>query len=109
MVKWHWAREAWHRQTNVRKRLLLEEELARAGDEAEESEEAVEQGDSETDDGRPESPDIDGSVDEGELMMTSSSSSFSSIESRVSGRTTSVAAETTTPASADDPAVGAPL
>ena len=88
VVKWHWEREAWQRQTSVRRRLTLPlpppeegEEWMTAGEEA--MEEPAELGDMETDDGRPESiaPMLLASADEG----SSSSSSGSSIESRVNG------------------------
>lgn len=90
-VKWHWEREAWQRQTSVRKRLTFplpptveeeeeeEEEWITAGEEA--RDESAEQGDIETDEGSPESITKLGSADDG----SSSSSSGSSMESRVNG------------------------
>ena len=86
VVKWHWEREAWQRQTSVRKRLTFPlppppegEEWITAGEEA--TDDSAEHGDMETDDGRPESIPMEGSTDKG----NSSSSSGSSIESRVNG------------------------
>lgn len=84
VVKWHWEREAWQRQTSVRKRLTLpplgpEELWTPAGEET--FDESAEHGDMETDDGSPESIPLLASTDEG----SSSSSSTSSIESRVNG------------------------
>ncbi len=87
VVKWHWERDAWQRQTSVRKRLTFPlppppegEEWITAGEEA--TDDSAEHGDMETDDGRPESIPMDvGSADRG----NSSSSSGSSIESRVNG------------------------
>lgn len=86
VVKWHWEREAWQRQTSVRKRLTFPlpptpegEEWITAGEEA--TDDSAEHGDMETDDGRPESIPMVGSADRG----NSSSSSGSSIESRVNG------------------------
>lgn len=83
VVKWHWEREAWQRQTSVRRRLTFplppEEEWITAGEEA--TDESAEQGDMETDDGRPESIPLFGSTDDG----CSASSSGSSMESRVNG------------------------
>lgn len=84
VVKWHWERDAWQRQTSVRKRLTFPlppdgDEWITAGEEA--TDDSVEHGDMETEEGRPESIPMLASADKG----SSSSSSGSSIESRVNG------------------------
>lgn len=100
VVKWHWASDAWQRQTSVRRRFALpapvlpddEVRTRAAGDEA--TDESAEHGDMEDDDGRPESllpsestadATLDGvtSASSSSTCTPSSGSSASSMESRV--------------------------
>lgn len=89
VVKWHWEREAWQRQTRVRRRLtppLPPPEEFAAG------EDANDEGERETDDGTPESippgksaVSVDGDMNSTLPSSLLSSSSFSSIDRRVKG------------------------
>ena len=92
VVKWHWDREAWQRQTSVRRRLTPplpppEGIIALAA-----GEDANDEGERETDDGTPESmpPGKSAVSTDGDMNSTLpssllSSSSFSSIDRRVKG------------------------